>query len=142
MAEPKQLSWDDVNSLVSQIVQQIQKGSWRPDVIIGMSRGGFIPATMIAQKLGVKSLVGLDVAKDSNGVRSLGKLVRLNDLSQQNVLIVDDSIITGRLLSLAAGAVRAKGGDPRTCALISEGITADPDYFVETQAPIPVFPWE
>ena len=87
------LSWAEVEQLVDAVVEKIIASTWHPDIIIALSRGGFIPATMIAYKLKVKNLAGLDARKNSDGVRSTGYIVTIKDLDQKRVLIVDDGII-------------------------------------------------
>jgi hypoxanthine phosphoribosyltransferase len=136
------LNWSDVEKLVNQIVAQIKESNWHPDIVIALSRGGFVPATMIAYKLKIKHLAGLDTRKNNEGIRSTGYIVSLQDFSNQKVLVVDDGIITGHLLKIVLEEVRTKGGEPRTCALISEGQCQDPDYLIETRDQIPIFPWE
>jgi hypothetical protein len=139
--KPKR-SWTEVERLVDAVVDQIIQSNWHPDIIIALSRGGFAPATMIAYKLKVKNLAGLDARRNSDGIRATGYIVGIKNLSGQKVLIVDDGIITGHLLTIVPEEVISLGGDPRTCALISEGKCPDPDYLVETQDVIPKFPWE
>ncbi len=140
--QQKTLTWKKVEQLVGHIVKQITDSKWQPDSILALSRGGFIPAVMIAEKLGVKHVAGLDVKKNKVGQRSAGHLVKLDDITGQKVLVVDDSILTGRLLTDVPEMVRQKGGEPRSCALLSEGHCPDPDYLVETHNVIPYFPWE
>jgi hypoxanthine phosphoribosyltransferase len=137
-----QLNWSDIEHMVNTIVRQIKTSNWQPDIIVALSRGGFVPATMIAYKLGVKTLVGLDVKKNTSGVRSRGSVVSVDNLKGRKVLVVDDSIITGRLLDIVPTEIRTKGGEPRTCALISEGKCPSPDYVVETRDVTPIMPWE
>jgi hypoxanthine phosphoribosyltransferase len=136
------LDWNKVSEFVNQIAGDIKPSDWQPDYVIGLSRGGLIPATMLAMTLGISDLAGLNVKKDAAGLRSLSATVRLGNLTGRNVLIVDDGIITGRLLPLASEAVRRAGGNPRTCALVSEGRCAAPDFLCETRGKIPIFPWE
>ena len=38
---------------VLEILRQMQKDNWRPDYIVGLTRGGLVPANMISQYLGV-----------------------------------------------------------------------------------------
>lgn len=140
--EKSLLAWQDVEELVSRMASQIRASNWQPDAVVGLARGGYIPAVMIAYRLGVRCMAGLSVTKDAHGVRSLGDLAQLGDLTGQNVLAVDDATITGRLLILAAEAIRAQGGLPRTCALITLGTGPQPDYVVDTYEAIPVLPWE
>jgi uncharacterized protein len=135
-------SWQDVEKLVKNITDQIETSNWRPTVVIALSRGGFVPATMIAYDLGIKTMAGLPVAKNEKGVRSLSPLFEPTDLSEQKVLVVDDGIIGGHLMPLAVEKVRKHGGEVRTCALVSLGRCPDPDYLADIHSDMPNFPWE
>lgn len=42
------LSWTDVESQVAELCRQITQDNWRPDYVIGLTRGGLLPATMIS----------------------------------------------------------------------------------------------
>ena len=141
-----ELSWDELTALVDKVVALIRErereNGWLPSMIIALSRGGFVPATLIASRLGVRNLVGVDVQKDALGIRSIGRYVKLDRVDEHRVLIVDDGIVTGNLLPTTADEVASKGGDPRTCALVSEGRCAEPDYLGEIRQHMPHFPWE
>jgi len=41
-------SWSDVEAMCQDIVLQMYKDNWRPDYIVGLTRGGNIPATIIS----------------------------------------------------------------------------------------------
>ena len=43
----------DVRGWVHEIMRDMYKGSWRPDYVVGLTRGGLIPAVMISQYLDV-----------------------------------------------------------------------------------------
>lgn len=43
------LSWLQVEKLTQDVIRQITLSEWRPDYIIGITRGGLIPATLISQ---------------------------------------------------------------------------------------------
>lgn len=47
------LTWNDVQGGVLDITRQLQKDNWRPDYVVGLTRGGLIPAVMLSQYLGV-----------------------------------------------------------------------------------------
>jgi uncharacterized protein len=47
-------TWQDVEKMCVQIVTQMYKDNWRPDYIVGITRGGNIPATIISNMLGVR----------------------------------------------------------------------------------------
>ena len=40
-------------SLVSKIAREIAIGDWKPDYIVGLTRGGLIPAVMLSHYLDV-----------------------------------------------------------------------------------------
>lgn len=46
-------SWKDVNGAVIDIARQLQKDQWVPDYIVGITRGGLIPATLLSQYLDI-----------------------------------------------------------------------------------------
>ena len=39
----------EVNGLVGKICRELATGTWRPDYVVGITRGGLIPAVMISQ---------------------------------------------------------------------------------------------
>ncbi len=46
-------SWNDVEKMCQAIVTQMYKDNWRPDYIVGITRGGNIPATIISNMIRV-----------------------------------------------------------------------------------------
>ena len=50
----KQLvTWRDVEHQVQEIPRQMQKDQWMPDYVVGLTRGGLVPANMISQYLDI-----------------------------------------------------------------------------------------
>jgi hypoxanthine phosphoribosyltransferase len=47
-------TWQDVEKMCVSIVTQMAKDQWKPDYIVGITRGGNIPATIISQMLDVR----------------------------------------------------------------------------------------
>ena len=44
----------DVRSWVHSIIREMHNQNWRPDYVVGLTRGGLIPAVMISQYLGCR----------------------------------------------------------------------------------------
>ena len=44
-------SWQDVERQVQEILRQIQLSAWRPNYVVGLTRGGLVPANLISQYL-------------------------------------------------------------------------------------------
>ena len=47
-------SWTDVERMCVSIVNQMYKDNWRPDYIVGITRGGNVPATIISNMTGIR----------------------------------------------------------------------------------------
>lgn len=47
------LTWSDTTKLTQELCRQMQNQSWRPDYVVGLTRGGLTPAVMISQYLEV-----------------------------------------------------------------------------------------
>lgn len=47
-------TWQNVEQMCTDIVLQMYKDLWRPDYIVGLTRGGNIPATIISHMLDVR----------------------------------------------------------------------------------------
>ena len=45
----RQVSWKEYQGLVGKICRDISISNWQPDYVVGITRGGLLPATMISQ---------------------------------------------------------------------------------------------
>ena len=60
-------TWQDVESACVNIALQMYKDAWRPDYIVGITRGGNVPATILSNMLGVRGEALKVSLRDSNG---------------------------------------------------------------------------
>ena len=44
-------TWQDVENQTQEILRQIQRDTWVPDYVVGLTRGGLVPANLISQYL-------------------------------------------------------------------------------------------
>jgi hypoxanthine phosphoribosyltransferase len=44
-------TWQDVERQTQEILRQINLDRWRPDYVVGLTRGGLVPANLISQYL-------------------------------------------------------------------------------------------
>ena len=100
-------SWTDIERMCVSIVNQMYADNWRPDYIVGLTRGGNVPATIISNMTGIRcealkvSLRDDDIGPESNcwmaedafGYND-GTIVSAGPL-HKNILIVDDINDTG-----------------------------------------------
>lgn len=47
-------SWKHIERMCVSIVQQMYRDGWRPDYIVGITRGGNVPATIISNMTGIR----------------------------------------------------------------------------------------
>lgn len=72
MIKKKYYTWQDVETMCVDIVSQMYADNWRPDYIVGITRGGNIPATIISNLTGIRcealkvSLRDSEVGPESN----------------------------------------------------------------------------
>lgn len=108
------VSWEDIENWCSTIRGKVVQ-NFTPDVIIGLSRGGLVPARILSDSLWIKDLLsiktehwGLTATKSGQAVlNDPGKL----NLKGKKVLIVDDITDTGQSMRLAFDFV--KGQEPQ-----------------------------
>ena len=68
MAEVEKLyvTWNEVDSMVDDLVGQMFADNWKPDYIVGITRGGLTPAIIMSHKTGIKMFT-LDVRLRDGG---------------------------------------------------------------------------
>ena len=49
----QRLTWRDVEQQVQELLRQMHQQQWKPDYVVGLTRGGLTPAVMISQYLNV-----------------------------------------------------------------------------------------
>ncbi|HEV8050664.1 MAG TPA: phosphoribosyltransferase [Thermoplasmata archaeon] len=147
----RRTSWAEADAWADRIAEAVRAKGRVPDTIVGLTRGGWVPSRLLADRLGVKRLVSIRLQHWGVTAQPSGKAELTEGLSGpvkgQSVLVVDDITDTGESLALATEAVRAAGAsrvESAACLHIGHSKFV-PDYFAET---IPrdawvwvVFPW-
>ena len=92
-------SWTDIERMCVSIVNQMYKDNWRPDYIVGLTRGGNVPATIISNMTGIRC-EALKVSLRDDASESESNLWMAEDAfgyekTTMNILIVDDINDTG-----------------------------------------------
>ena len=96
-------TWCDVEHHTQEILRQICSDSWRPDYVVGLTRGGLVPANLISQYLGcrmetLKVSLRDDTECESNLWMAEDAFGHEMD-RPKNILIVDDINDTGATLN-------------------------------------------
>ncbi|MEM1644377.1 MAG: phosphoribosyltransferase [Ignisphaera sp.] len=133
----KLVSWDEITEWSWGLAKNVEKDGYVPDVVIAISRGGYVPARLLCDFLGVENLISIqsqhwtEAAK--KGERAIIKFEYIIDLSGYKALLVDDIIDTGESVILAKSFIleKWKPADLRVAALqwISPVAKIKPDYY-------------
>ena len=92
-------TWSDVESQTQEILRQITLSKWQPDYVVGLTRGGLVPANLISQYLEVP-MECLKVSLRDNSSPSESNLWMAEDgYEGKNILIVDDINDSGATLN-------------------------------------------
>lgn len=140
-------SWGEIDGMVWKIVGEVRRRGFRPDLILGVSRGGIIPALLLSDRLSAPlDIIGVRFYKGVGDVEERPYIIQ--DVSQElmgrRVLIVDDVCDTGHTLRLVREYVKERGArEVMVCTLhYKPWAVYRPDYYVEETESWIIYPWE
>lgn len=95
------LNWKDIEDLIDELVMQIKLSGRKIDAIVGIARGGWIPAVILSHKLNIRQVhtiqnVRYDVFKDTDIPVELSFLRNPN--RDECLLFIDDIYDTGQTM--------------------------------------------
>ena len=130
------------------LAQQIRNDEYNPEIIVGVSRGGWPPARVMSDLLQNPKLANMKVEFYTDiGVRN--KKPRITqpvtmEVVGKRVLVVDDVSDTGHSLRVVADHLRQKPvKELRVCTLYMKPQSIfRPDYYARTTKKWIIFPWE
>lgn len=99
------LTWTDYGVGVRELARQIADADFRPDIILGIARGGLIPTGSLGYALSIKNCYMMnveyytDVDERLEVPVILPPYLELVDLEHANILVVDDVADTGHTLA-------------------------------------------
>lgn len=119
------MTWERFGEAHRVLAQQVADSGYQPTIILGIARGGLLPAAAIAYALDVKNVFTMNI-EFYTGVDErlefpvmLPPLLNAVDLKGQRVLVADDVADTGATLKLVKDFCAEHVADVR-CAVIYE----------------------
>jgi len=133
----KLVSWSDVVEWSRELARRIRESGYEPSVIIAVARGGYVPARLLADFLGVTNMLSIQSQHWTEAAKAAEKAILKFpykvDLSGHRALLVDDIVDTGETLLLARDYVLQnwRPDEVRIAALqwISSVAKFKPDYY-------------
>jgi len=141
-------SWNQIYSLLLNLAEKIRKSNYKPDIIVGISRGGWIPARIMSDLLENSKLANITtefyvgVAKTKHEP-TITQPISL-PVKDKKVLIVDDLSDTGKSLKLVNLYLKKQGTTETKIATIyyKPWSIIVPHYYEKKTKNWIVFPWE
>ncbi|MFT4041807.1 MAG: phosphoribosyltransferase [Gordonia sp. (in: high G+C Gram-positive bacteria)] len=144
------LTWELNGIACRELARKIADDGFVPDIILGIARGGLIPAGAIAYALDCKLMISLNVEFYTGVGETLSEPVMLpsllesSGLHDQKVLVVDDVADSGKTLRLVDDYCEQQGrvAEVRNAVLYQKPHTiTTPDYSWKTTDKWINFPW-
>ena len=108
--------WDDLKNDLLSIVAQINTTEWMPDAIVGIKRGGLIPAVSISHYMNRPLYVVSCQLRD--GENSVDLLDASRIQKDKRILVVDDICDSGDTFEKVLYAMKKLGqNDIKTCCI-------------------------
>ncbi len=129
------ISWARTYELTRRLSLKIFKTAFRPDLVVAIGRGGYVPARIVCDFLEITDLTAIKIEHWGMGAQKHdAALLRfpLNiDASGQKILVVDDVTDTGDTLRTALTYLLQQHPDEVRTAVIQHKTSSSliPDYY-------------
>jgi hypoxanthine phosphoribosyltransferase len=132
---PRFIGYDQAERMVAALLDRAS--AWRPDAVVGIARGGLVPATMVSCMLALPLfIIGWD--------RSTGASFWAGPTpDEKRILLVDDCCATGETMCAMRAVVLGRAADCATLTIVYDPETTN--YVPDFSHPVPElfrFPWE
>jgi hypoxanthine phosphoribosyltransferase len=142
------LSWQDIYNLTLQMSERIVNSGFKPDLIVGIARGGWIPARILSDVLYAEEMFNVRIEYYTD----LGFHGREPKITQplsipiegKKVLLVDEVADSGESLSHAIEYLQRLGVSEIRSAVLHLKPTSKivPDFYMQLVDSWTVYPWE
>lgn len=101
------ISWEEIDQVVFSLAEKVQQDG-NPKIIVGIQRGGLIPGVLLSHYLNIRDLLSLNIIRTINDstnaekmTPTLGRNIPLDEITNKDVLLVDDIVGTGETIKVA-----------------------------------------
>ena len=141
-------TWDQIYEMLLHLAQTIRQSRFEPDIIVGVSRGGWPPARVLSDLLDNPNLANVRAefyvgVGETKCEPTLTQPVSV-PVADKKVLIVDEVADTGQSLKLTKEHIVDRGAAQVRIATVyyKPWSIIKPDYYEKETTRWIVFPWE
>ncbi len=140
--------WNKIYDMLLSQAEKIRQSGFKPDVIVGIARGGWVPARVLSDLREIPNLATVRVEFYLGVAETRNEPVLTQGVSAvvtgKKVLIVDDVADTGKSLQLAREHVLQQGAAEVRIATVyrKPWSVIKPDFYEAETSGWVVFPWE
>jgi uncharacterized protein len=141
-------TWSQIFDMLFCQAQKIQNQSYRPDVVVGIARGGLISARILTDLLETPELEILQIefytGINQTWLKPTIKQPLNHNFAGKKILIVDDIADSGKSLKLAQTHLQELcAKEIKTATLFKKPFsTITPDFYEKQTSHWVVFPWD
>ena len=113
------LTWEQVDRLVASLAESVGRNY---DVVLAISRGGLVPAGMLAYRLDLREILvaSVEFYRSDGSMHNAPQFLHFPDavlLNGRRVLVVDEVWETGETMTAVLARVRDAGGNVSSAVL-------------------------
>ena len=148
MTEYELVSWDQSYQMTFYLFEKMAEEGFYPDIIVGIARGGWIPARLLADFYGNKRTANIKIEFYNDETRATDEPIISQEISDKvegkTVLVVDDVADSGKSLLAAIEHIKKQNPTEIKSATLyyKPHSLIKPNYFVKETELWIVFPWE
>lgn len=138
------MDWDRFIKDTKQLSNKIIKSNFKPDIIIAVARGGWIPTRLLSDFLKVKDIASIGI-KYIDKERTQLDVYSKPKLSEnvKSILIVEDMLESGKSIDWVRAFYINLGYEVKLASVyITEKTKIDIDYYSQKVDLKTKFPWE
>jgi len=141
-------SWNQIYWFLLNLAKTIQNNGFKADIIVGVSRGGWLPARILSDLLENPKLANITAEFYMGTTKIRHKPIITQPVSvsvkDKNILLVDDVADTGESLKLVNSHLKEDGASEIKIVTIyrKPWSLIVPDYYAKETCLWIVFPWE
>ena len=141
-------TWNQIYDMLLNLTEKIRKNGFKPDIIVGVSRGGWPPARVLSDLMGNSNLANVRAEFYLGVAETKEEPVLTQQVSMEvagkKVLVVDEVADTGKSLKLVKEHIIEKGATEVKIATVyyKPWSIVKPDYYERETSCWIVFQWE